>query len=383
MASARAAAVAGAGLIAGAAIVWSCTRGGGDLSAPSAPVATTAVIDAAPVRAAPDAAPLPPGPRWLKGNTHTHTDFSRDSHTAPRDVVRWYREHDYDFVVFTDHELVTGLDDADGLLVGWGSELTHNPEQCDPPPPEPHGHCRIHVNALFVSERPEGKLDWSDDAVIPRVDKYQLAFDQARALGGLIQVNHPNWHWGIDGAMLYELAGRGARLVEIANQAFVPWNVGRDGKYPSMTEIWDDALTRGATIWGVASDDAHNYYDVPFQREKRMGYGYPPGYGFVMVWSKPNLDDIRAAMDAGRFYSSTGVYLDVAEVRGGSYVIRVRADNFPPHTIRFIGAGGAELATQSGEAASFRLADAPPGYVRAEVVNKYGQRAWTQPVRVP
>lgn len=352
--------------------------------APAAPVAAPPPPDATAVAPPADAAPAPSGPRWLKGNTHTHTDASADSQTAAADVVRWYTDAGYDFVVFTDHNLVRAYAHDGPLLVLPGVELTHNPSVCDPPPPEPRGHCRIHVNALFTAEVPTEKLEWTPDArIVKRVDKYQLAFDLANQLGGLIQVNHPNWHWGIDGPMLADLASRGALLVEIANQAFVTWNVGRDGKYPSMTEIWDAALTAGATVWGVASDDAHNYYDVTYQREKRMGFGYPPGGGFVMVYAEKDPAAIRVAMAAGRFYSSTGVTLANLAVDAGVYRVEVADGGFPPHQIRFVGTGGAELAVHTGSAADLALADAPPGYVRAEIRDRYGRRAWTQPVRVP
>lgn len=349
-------------------------------AATPAPVVT--IQDAAPPAAA--------GPRWLKGNTHTHTDSSGDSHTSNPDVVRWYTEHGYDFVVFTDHNLVNRYDNPGPLLVLPGVELTNNPAACDPPPPEPNGHCRIHVNALFVErdtlpDTNSVKLDWQEKDSPLRLDKYQRAIDATNALGGVVQINHPNWHWGMDGPMLAALARRGAVLVEIANQAFLPWNMGRTSKktrYPSMDEIWDAALTAGATIWGVASDDAHNYYDVTYQREKGNGFGYPAGGGFVMVWAEKNPAAIREAMIAGRFYSSTGVVLRRAEVERGELVIEV-APEFSPHSVTFIGTGGAVLATHDDVTGARHPLAGLTGYVRAVVRDKYGQRAWTQPMRLP
>ena len=38
------------------------------------------------------------GGRWYKGNTHTHT-LNSDGDSTPDDVVRWYREHGYQFLV--------------------------------------------------------------------------------------------------------------------------------------------------------------------------------------------------------------------------------------------------------------------------------------------
>lgn len=44
-------------------------------------------------------------PRWWKGNTHAHTLWS-DGDSAPRQVVEWYRDAGYDFLVLSDHTLL-------------------------------------------------------------------------------------------------------------------------------------------------------------------------------------------------------------------------------------------------------------------------------------
>ena len=44
-------------------------------------------------------------PRWWKGNTHTHTLWS-DGDAAPEQVASWYQDNGYDFLVFTDHNLL-------------------------------------------------------------------------------------------------------------------------------------------------------------------------------------------------------------------------------------------------------------------------------------
>ncbi len=100
----------------------------------------------------------PPAIGWLKGQTHVHSANSGDSATPPADVARWYAKHGYDFVVFTDHNVITTLPPhaAGELITIPGVELTQNLETCDPPP-APGEACLLHVNALFV--RPGG-LDW-------------------------------------------------------------------------------------------------------------------------------------------------------------------------------------------------------------------------------
>ena len=36
--------------------------------------------------------------KWYKGNTHTHT-INSDGDSTPDEVVRWYRQHGYNFLV--------------------------------------------------------------------------------------------------------------------------------------------------------------------------------------------------------------------------------------------------------------------------------------------
>ena len=44
--------------------------------------------------------------RWYKGNTHTHT-LESDGDSTPEEVTRWYREHGYQFLVLSDHNVLT------------------------------------------------------------------------------------------------------------------------------------------------------------------------------------------------------------------------------------------------------------------------------------
>ncbi len=55
---------------------------------------------------------------WLKGNLHTHTTES-DGDASPEYVASWYREHGYDFLVLSDHNHVTILDEADSQPGEW------------------------------------------------------------------------------------------------------------------------------------------------------------------------------------------------------------------------------------------------------------------------
>ncbi len=354
-------------------------RGDGRVALRSEAVAA----DAAP------AAELPP-PRlpYLKGSTHVHTAWSGDSKTPIDEVVGWYVEHGYDFIVVTDHNRVSAYTGSGSLVVVRGIELTHNPAKCEPPPPEVDGKCRIHVNgiglsAAAVAAEAEGRppaLEWKNGSSALRLDMYQAAFDKTRELGGLIQVNHPTWHWGVDGALLAELSRRGAVLVEVANMGFKAWSFG-DEKHASAEAVWDDALGRGALLWAVASDDAHDYDDLADERQAAGARVYPPGGGWVMVRAERNADAIRAALERGDFYASTGVTLERAEVLDGALDVAVAPSSPGRHEILFIGPGGAVLDRVDGRSAKFSLDRLASGYVRAVVARDDGARAWVQPVR--
>ncbi|HWM86181.1 MAG TPA: hypothetical protein VNO33_10100 [Kofleriaceae bacterium] len=340
---------------------------------------------------------------WLKGSTHVHTAHSGDSRVPVEDVAEWYGERGYDFIVVTDHNRVTSYSGNGRPLVLQGIELTHNPGSCDPPPPEPDGKCRIHLNGLGLGvaalertatapapavidaldgNRPPA-IEWKNQGSSARVDMYQAGIDKVRQLGGLVQINHPNWHWGVDGRLLAELGRRGATLVEVANMGFARWNTG-DANHPAAEAVWDAALSDGVLIYGVASDDAHDYDESEIAAKRAAGRPvYEAGTGWVMVRAARRPDSIRRALERGDFYASTGVLLDRLELASGSIQIEVAGGSPGEHEITFIGQGGAVLERRSARSARFPLAQAPAGYVRAVVTRDDGARAWVQPVRVP
>jgi hypothetical protein len=339
---------------------------------------STGAQDADPMPWLPDRAAE--GDVWLKGSTHVHARASGDSSEPTDQVIAWYEDHRYDFIVLTDHNRVSELDEAGathgqitlrdpsaGLIVFSGIELTHNPVGCLPIG-DPSRKCRIHVNLIAPVARPGGRLEWAERRSPARIDMYRAAMTAQAALGGVAQINHPQWLWGMTPDLLVELAQRGMPLVEIANAAFSRWNAG-DATHPSTEALWDAALVRGVTLWGVASDDAHDY----------RGHGkYPPGGGWVAVRARREPRAILAALAAGRFYASDGVVLDRAEVDGGELVVAVDPAAPGRYAIDFI-ENGRRTATVRGKLGRRTLPAV--GYVRAVVTRDDGRRAWVQPAR--
>src|SRR5687767_11605927 len=114
---------------------------------------TSLVGAAVPLPLSPPHAPAQPSARWYKGNTHTHT-LNSDGDSTPDEVVRWYREHGYQFVVLTDHNFLTSVDGLNALhgadeqfRVVKGEEIT-----------ESSSGKPIHINGLDVNARvpPQG-----------------------------------------------------------------------------------------------------------------------------------------------------------------------------------------------------------------------------------
>jgi len=358
---------------------------------PPAPVAQDAELSSplppdAEVVEAPPAPPQEPEV-WLKGSTHVHAKPSGDSSEPIDSVMGWYEQRGYDFIALTDHNRVSEVDGGNThgqiavhlpdphhkLIVLSGIELTHNPSGCLPIG-DRSKKCRIHVNVIGPTARPGGKLEWAERHRHQRVDMYQAAFVAAKALGGaLVQINHPQWFWGMTGDVLAELVKRGAKLVEIANIQFTKWNLG-DKDHPSTEQLWDDVLSRGLTLWGVSSDDAHDYSDPKSHHRGK----WPAGGGWIEVKARRDPQAIVDAIAAGHFYASTGVELARAEVAGDELVVEVAPAATGAYTIAWI-ENGKVVATDRGMTAHRALPAS--GYLRADVTRDDGTEAWVQPVR--
>jgi len=318
---------------------------------------------------------------FLKGQLHLHSNNSGDSNTPPADVVRWYDTHGYDFIVFTDHERVTAPPSTPSMLVIPGAELTQNLERCDPPPPA-GAWCLLHVNALFVTPPASGAIPWRPAEGVDRLGRYRRALAATRTMGGLAQLNHPNFDYSADAKLVTTLAREGLALLEIANEASDSNNVPADPSHQSTEGIWDAALTSGATVFGTATDDAHHYDDAA-AASARGEQVFTGDRGFVMVRARKHPSAIRDALTRGDFYASTGVLLKRLERTAATLEVEVSDRSPGAHRIVLVGAGGRVLAESEGRHASFALAAGHGGYLRVVVSDDRGRKAWTQPERLP
>lgn len=299
-----------------------------------------------------------------RGNIHTHTTES-DGDAEPEKVTAWYRDHGYDFLVLSDHNHLTLLDYGNGRDGSPGPLMIPGEEVTLPIGGASKG-VPVHLGAIGIDRLVE-PIDAGDVATT-----LQANIDAIRDAGGISCINHPSWKWAFDHEAIIKT--RGASMLEVFNAASEcnNYSIPVPGFF-SPSEIWDNVLSAGIPIFGVASDDSHHYHDFSPEMEN-------PGRGWVMVESD-GLDSeaVVEAMAAGRFYSSTGVFLGElkASVDEISLKIRRKADSI--FLTRFIGADGTVHCEQVGREVSYR----PSGderYIRAHVMSSNGLQAWTQPV---
>lgn len=324
--------------------------------------------------------------RWYRGNTHVHTTES-DGNGTPAEVAQWYRDHGYHFVVITDHERITDvapLDAAFGrpgrFLVMRGQEVTQQVADST----HPDGRRQAHVNGLNLSlpVLPLGEGGIAGGVTI--AETYARTLPLIRAAGGLPQVNHPNFRWSVGVADMAGLPD--STLFEVWNaQPHINNLGGADGAGRAAlatTALWDTLLTRGVLLYGVGSDDAHKFR--PDQLEDFDATR--PGGAWVMVRADTLTPDaIIASLRAGDFYASNGVLLADYAADGRGIRLRVaplegRRDD-RRFVTRFVGRGGRTLAEVAGTEARY-VFRGDEGYVRAEITDSNGRRAWMQPVWV-
>ncbi|SFA88552.1 CehA/McbA family metallohydrolase domain-containing protein [Algoriphagus aquimarinus] len=370
--------------------------------------------------------------QWYKGNLHTHSYWS-DGDDYPEMIMDWYKSHDYDFVVLSDHntlaegekwkllpkspsheagfekylakygesgveyrkdsvgrievklktlaEYAPMFEEEGEFLIIKSQELT---DSYDKKP--------LHMNVTNIREKIEPQGGNSVSEVMQRsLDKVKAQRDST-GVPMFLHINHPNFIWAITPEDIIALDGE--RFFEVFNGHPQVHNYG-DSLRPSMEVLWDKVQSaylqaNKPLLYGLAVDDAHNYHVFDENSSN-------PGRGWVMVLSE-SLEpaSLVEAMERGDFYSSTGVTLESVDFDGKTLSVGVQPEQGVTYTIQFFGtkksnpeASGVLLKDEQGQKASYTL-DADDMYVRAKIIssklkeNPYQlgdtEVAWTQPV---
>ncbi|MGH8874786.1 MAG: CehA/McbA family metallohydrolase [Acidimicrobiia bacterium] len=304
---------------------------------------------------------------WFKGNTHTHT-LNSDGDSSPGEVAHWYRDHGYHFLVLSDHNFLTSVEelqrelDREGERLASGRLLLIPGEEVTDVFQDGQHRREVHVNGLDTTRRVGPQGGESVREVLQR------CVDAVHEAGGVATANHPNFRWSLTVDDLASIEG--LRYLEIYNGHPQVHNLGGGGS-PGTEEMWDGLLSRGLRLWGMGVDDAHHF--------KAWGpHLSNPGRGWVMVRADQLTGAaIVAAIEAGDFYISTGVGLEHLSTEGGIEVRIAPLGDFRFQT-QFVGQDGKVLAEADSLEASYRLRT--HGYVRARIRSSGGAMAWTQPV---
>lgn len=277
---------------------------------------------------------------WYRGNLHTHTTNSDGAH-SPEEAVARYRAAGYDFLSLTDHSFVTEAASAgDDLLLLTGTEL--DGDACEI-------GASFHVVGFGLARGGE----------VPRSPKVNQAIAWILEHGGEAVLAHPYWS-----GLTYRdlLRCKGHVGIEVFNTVCE----GMIAKGHSSVH-WDDLLSRGRLLWGLAVDDCH--------RSRGLGYAS------VMV-KAPALtrDAIMQALRTGNFYSTNGPTIEEVALEGDR--ISVRAS--PVKQINFMSQSWLGQQHRASEGETITEATFTPRgeerYVRVEICDGDGWRAWTNPV---
>ena len=204
----------------------------------------------------------PAAGRWYKGNTHTHT-LNSDGDSTPDEVVRWYREHGYQFLVLTDHNFLTSVDGLNALH-GADEQVPRRPGE--------------EVTDTFNGRRCTStgstcRRWWSRRGGTSVVDVLQ----RERQL-------HPAERTAFRTSIIRTSAGRSRatncsgsnnKLFEIFNGHPEVNNEGGGG-VPGLEEVWDAILSSGRFMYGIAVDDAHLQAAGESPRQDPAVDGSPP-----------------------------------------------------------------------------------------------------------
>ena len=315
--------------------------------------------------------------QWFKGNTHCHSSKS-DGRATPANVAKYYKSKGYDFTVISDHNYLTPVTDwaeKAGILGIPACELTGS-EFCHvvglnikssikPTEYSYKDMAQKFQNNIYAEKLSEKELL---KAII-----LQDAIDKIIADGGIPILCHPSWHWTFDAKIA--LALKNWKFFEVCN-AGPDCNSYPTPMFSSGDEIWDTLLSEGKYVFGIASDDAHEYY-LPY--EPRGSFA---GKGYIMVRSsKLSIENILTSILNGDFYSTTGIEIKEYSVDKKGIHIEINPLEQEKTCFQFFGENGKILQNSFGTKTFYEFTGKEK-YVRARLSSTSGFWAWTLPIRL-
>ncbi len=327
------------------------------------------------------------GPRWWKGNLHTHTLWS-DGDQFPEVVTDWYHSNRYNFLVLSDHNVLSrgerwvdsvqnrriqNAEKTEGYNVlalyrerfgdEWVEKRTTEEGNTEVrlktlgetrtlfeepgrflmiEGEEITDALSVHVIATNLAEmiKPMGQQSlFGDDSPHGRiVHSVNAVYEQRERTGQpmLPHLAHPNWASHITAEEI--LPVEKLRFFEVYNGHRGVKNYGDPAaNMQHLERVWDIILTKRLgelgldVVYGLAVDDAHHYAGSAQDIAE-------PGRGWVMVRSRfLTPAHLIMALEGGDFYSSTGVTLKRIESDDTHLALEVEPEEGVTYTIEFVG----------------------------------------------
>jgi hypothetical protein len=327
---------------------------------------------------------------WWKGNLHTHSLWS-DGDDYPEMIVGWYKEHGYQFLALSDHNVMLtgnawipaltnrgGKGALEKYLARYGEAWVERREENGRPQvrlktlEEFRGRFEepgqfllipgeeisdkfesspIHLNATNLRDLIPPQHGNSVFEVIQNDVNAVLAQRKRTGQPMIPHINHPNFQWALTAEDLLKV--RGDRFLEIYNGHPITRNNG-DAEHASAERIWDILLTRRVAelrlepFWGTAVDDSHNYHTYKTENSN-------PGRGWLMVRAEQLTPAaLIAGLDKGDFYATSGVALDEIRSAGRELALKIKTEPGVSYKTQFIGTrkgydAGSEPVTVDGK----------------------------------
>ncbi len=314
---------------------------------------------------------------YYKANLHCHSTKS-DGNMTVEELKEHYKKHGYSILAYTDHEHLIDnsyLNDESFLtitscehaikeietmstLVKWDMKVCHlnlyakDAKNIKTP-------CYNYVLDKYINDeikdiiyqpKESYKRDYTPQAIAKLIE---ICNNE----GFLVAYNHPRW--SLENATDY-LGYKGIWAVEIYNH-----DTNLSGLYEYDVNVFDDFLRDGQKIACTMADDNHSITST-------LG-------GFVMVNAdKLEYNTIMTALENHNFYSSTGPIIKNLYIEDDMAYLTYEKGAYAVMSTKGRRVEKDIAVNEDGEnIARFKILKDKDGYVRFDVVDKYGRRANT------
>lgn len=282
------------------------------------------------------------GKTRYKVNLHVHTTES-DGSLSPDDVMELYRRNGYDALAITDHWKLYRHTPPEGLTLISGVEYNTGTHDCN--------SGVYHILGLGMKQDPRLEYGVSAEGIVRSIHES----------GGVAVLAHPAWSLNTPEQLM---ALDGIDATEIYNTV----SGVHQSRRPDSSLILDMVASKGKIYPLLATDDAH-YYD-----------GTDECRSFIMAEAEENSESaILDAVKKGKFYASQGP--EVHLIREGNH-LTVRCSPVRDIAIHSNLAIGKHTAEGVDLTEAHFCLDPEEVFVRAEVTDKNGKRAWTNMIPI-